>query len=317
MKQLHFTAVGKPELLDVDPPSVPADGMLLRTRTSGLSNGTERAQMMGETYNQGKRYPVTPGYQAISEIVEVGPAVERFQVGDLVYTATFGTHAQFHVATEESLIIPLPADADLEALVFLAVAAVSLNDVSLTQVQPSERLLVIGAGPIGQFAVQAARIRGAQVTLASRGEARLRIAEEIGPVRTIVAASTDHEDLRDAGPFDVVAECSGSDNLDGIIGRGFGTPKLLIPRGGRLVLVAGRGEVRYNCNAAQGGKVTIYHCTHCLQEHLAEVLDHFLAGRMQSRPLIQDIVPAAQIVRTYDMLRDRPSDLFGTVFVWD
>lgn len=316
MKQLYFADVGQPELRDVDVPCLDDDELLLRTHLSALSNGTERAQMMGLTYNQTKRFPMAPGYQAVCEVVEVGATVERFAVGDLVYCATFGTHAQFHTARERDLLVKLPADGDLEALSFLAVAAVSYNDISLTGIEPGESVLVIGAGPIGQFAVQAARLAGAEVTLSSRGQARLDIAAGIGAVRTIAADSTLDEALLAAGPFDVVAECSGSDNLDGIIGTGFGAPRLLVPRGGRLVLVAGREQVSYNCNAAQGGRVTIYHCTHFLQEHLESVLEHFVAGRMRSRELIQDVVPAMDIVGVYETLRDRPGDLFGTVFDW-
>lgn len=50
-----------------------------------------------------------------------------------------------------------------------------------------------------------------------------------------------------------------------------------------MVLVAGRDRVNYSANAAQGGKVSIFHCTHFEQHHLQEVLEHFLEGRMQSR----------------------------------
>lgn len=51
MRQLHYTDVGTPELLDVATPDLSDDGLLLRTRYSALSNGTERAVMMGQTYN--------------------------------------------------------------------------------------------------------------------------------------------------------------------------------------------------------------------------------------------------------------------------
>jgi NADPH:quinone reductase-like Zn-dependent oxidoreductase len=317
VKQLQFIAPGKPALVDVADPVVPEDGLLLRTRVSALSNGTERAQMLGLTYNKQRRFPAMPGYQAISEVVEVGAGVTRFAPGDIVYSGTFGTHAEWHAARQDALLAKLPADGDLEALAFLAVAAVSWNDVGLTGLQPGERLLVVGAGPIGQFAVQAGRLLGAEVSLASRGAARLAVAEQIGAVRTIQAEGTESDDLRAAGPFEVVAECSGADVLDGIIGVGFGSPKLLIPRGGRLVPVAGRDRIAYDGNAAQSGRVTIVHCTHFDQHHLDVVCDHFLAGRMQSRPLITRVEAACDIVGVYETLRDRQGDLFGTLFRWD
>jgi hypothetical protein len=38
---------------------------------------------------------------------------------------------------------------------------------------------------------------------------------------------------------------------------------------------------------------------------------------MQSRPFLQDVVPASRIVEIYEVLRDRPQDLFGTIFTWE
>lgn len=112
--------------------------------------------------------------------MQVGADVACFKVGDIVYTGTFGTHAELHTATEQDLIVKLPKDADLQALAFLAVAAVSWNDVGLASVTAGDHVLVTGAGLIGQFAVQAARIMGARVTLASRGRSRLEAAQKGG-----------------------------------------------------------------------------------------------------------------------------------------
>lgn len=259
MRQLQFTALGEPRLVEVPAPTVAPGRLLLRTRLSALSNGTERAQMLGETYNLRRQFPLRPGYQAISTVEAVGEGVRRFAPGDLVYSATFGTHAELHGAAEDDLLVRLPADGCRSDLAFLAVAAVAWNDVGLVAPRPGERLLVVGAGPIGQYAVQAARVLGAAVTLASRGRRRLEAAAATGAVALVETADTRDPRLLAAGPFHAVAECSGADNLDGILGEGFGSPRLLIPRGGRLVLVAGRDRVAYSCNAAQGGAVSIHH----------------------------------------------------------
>jgi threonine dehydrogenase-like Zn-dependent dehydrogenase len=78
----------------------------LRARLSGISHGTELNLYRGtsaftdKVFDRGLRafvaphagsvstYPVTLGYEMISEVVEVGPDVVDVRVGDLVHTGT-------------------------------------------------------------------------------------------------------------------------------------------------------------------------------------------------------------------------------------
>ena len=78
----------------------------LRARLSGISHGTELSLYRGtsafadKVFDRGLRafveppagsasaYPVTLGYEMISEVVEVGPGVTEVTVGDLVHTGT-------------------------------------------------------------------------------------------------------------------------------------------------------------------------------------------------------------------------------------
>lgn len=315
MKRLLFTARGRAELVEEPDPRPEPGRMLLRTLFSALSNGTERAQLLGLTYNKAGRYPLRPGYQAISQVVACGEGITRCAPGDIVFTGTYGTHAALHTAGDSDLLVRLPAAAELPALAFLAVAAVSWHDLALARVQPGERVLVLGAGLIGQFAVQAARLAAAEVVLASRGAVRLQAAQVAGPVRTLATTGAGDPALAASGPFAVVMDCAGADDLDTIIGGG-PAGRLLARRGGRLVLVAGRERVDYDCTAAQVAALTIHHSTHFAQADLDAVLGHMLAGRLTARPFIRDLVPAAEIVRCYETLRDQPERLFGTIFDW-
>src|SRR5215217_8029748 len=78
----------------------------LRARLSGISHGTELSLYRGtsafadKVFDRGLRafvappagsvsaYPVTLGYEMVSEVVEVGSAVTEVQIGDLVHTGT-------------------------------------------------------------------------------------------------------------------------------------------------------------------------------------------------------------------------------------
>ena len=72
----------------------------------------------------------------------------------------------------------------------LACVVLGIEDLKLV---PGESLLVLGAGPIGLFAVALARKAGCRVTVAGRGEARLALARKLGATGVVDMAGT--EDL--------------------------------------------------------------------------------------------------------------------------
>ena len=314
MRQIVYPRQGEVAFAEVPEPACPEGGIKLRSRFTALSNGTERNQMLGRNYNQARRFPFTPGYQAVSEVVAVAPGVTRFAPGDLVLSGTSGTHAEFHVAAEDALLAPLPVDADLETAALLSVAAVSWRDGERAAITAGERVIVFGAGIIGQFAVQAARARGAEVHLVATSRRRLDAAERCGPVRTWVWAE-DAEAIRDTGPFQVAWETAGADVLDAIIGTGFGQPGLVAYEG-RVLLIAGRDRIDYSSNAAQGRALALLHAAHYRQADLDQVVARWTSGELQTRPLVTGIVAAADAPAIYHRLRDDPSSLFGTIFRW-
>ncbi len=80
-----------------------------------------------------------------------------------------------------------------------------------TQLRTGERVLVIGAGPIGLMFVALARHLGCHVVVAGRGERRLQTARRLGAERALdVAGQADlAKALPHTPPFDVVIEAVG------------------------------------------------------------------------------------------------------------
>ena len=93
-------------LAEQDSPPLQAGEARLRARLSGISHGTElnlyrgTSAFMDKVFDRGLRafvtpqagsaaaYPVTLGYEMVSEVVEVAPDVTDVKVGDLVHTGT-------------------------------------------------------------------------------------------------------------------------------------------------------------------------------------------------------------------------------------
>jgi 2-desacetyl-2-hydroxyethyl bacteriochlorophyllide A dehydrogenase len=314
MKGVMFTAKGKAELIDEPMPVCKDDTVLLRTIYSGLSNGTERSFLMGGPYSA--PWPCRLAYQHVSEVMETGRGITKLAVGDVVFTGTFPGHVEHYCARESDLLVKLPRGFDLLPAALMSVVAVSFHDAQRAQVRPQDNVLVFGAGLIGQFAAQLARVMGARVTVADRHDDRLALARELGADATTNTATPEGMEALSAGkPYSVIFECSGGNVIDLIIGKRGGPPGLVARRAhARLVLVAGRFRVEYDFTHAGGAELDILHTQHFDQPDLEQVVHLVGRGDIRIRPLIRDIVPLSEAPRIFDTLRDDPSKLLGTVF---
>ena len=316
MKGVMFVEKGKAQIIGEPMPVCADDTMLLEVLYSGVSNGTERSFLMDGNYGAGRPFPKRIAYQHVSRVIEVGSEIKHFQVGDVVFSATYPGHVEYHVLKETNLVIKLPEVFDLVGAALLGVASVSFHDAQRAQVRPKDNVLVLGAGLIGQFAAQAARVMGAQVTVAGHHDDRLALAKELGADRAINnATEAGNAEIAAHKPYSVIFECSGGDVLDQIIGLP-GKPGLVGRRShARLVMVAGRFDVTYNFNMAGGAELDILHTQHFDQIDLEQVVRLAHRGDIKLRPLVREVVPLDDAVRIYDTMRDHPRQLLGTVFV--
>ena len=219
MKGVMFVEKGVAAIINEPMPVCTDDAMLLKALYSGVSNGTERSFLMDGNYGAGWPFPKRIAYQHVSEVIAVGSQITRFQAGDVVFSATYPGHVEYHLVRRSDLVIKLPQGFDLVAAAQLGVASVSFHDAQRARVRPQDNVLVFGAGLIGQFAAQAARVMGAQVTVAGHHDDRLELARQLGADRVINnATEAGRAEIAQHKPYSVVFECSGGDVLDQIIG---------------------------------------------------------------------------------------------------
>jgi len=301
---------------DCPEPSAPEGNQFkIRTLFSGITNGTERNNLLRGNYSMpDAALPYGYGYQNVGRVIEVGPDCKKSQVGDLVYTSQ--DHREFLMEVEDGLLIKLPDSVDPKHAALFGVASVAMHDVRRAETMLGDRVLVVGAGPIGQFTAQSARAAGAHVTVADLDTHRLDLAGQCGAHKTIQITGDDSWSgpVREAGPFDAVFEDSGADVLGKIIGVGWGDG--VIKHRGKVVVIAGREDVVYRFNSGQGKEVAVLQASHFDNSDLAEVVRLVSVGIILVEPLIQDVVKPDQAKRIYDTLRDKPNALMGTVFDW-
>jgi 2-desacetyl-2-hydroxyethyl bacteriochlorophyllide A dehydrogenase len=210
----------------------------LRARLSGISHGTELSLYRGtsafadKVFDRGLRafveppagsasaYPVTLGYEMISEVVEVGPGVTEVTVGDLVHTGTpHQEETVLDLAASLQATYPLvvlPTDERLERGVFLSLAAVALQAVHDAEIKLGDAVSVHGLGAIGLLVVQMCRLEGIQNVIGIDPEPHRRdLAARFGATHVLDAADDKLgltvRDRNGGHGVDVAIEVSGSD----------------------------------------------------------------------------------------------------------
>lgn len=296
---------------DCPEPEGPA-GNEVKTETiySGITNGTERNQLIGGNYApKDDQLPISGGgYQNVGRVIEVGPDVSELQVGDVLYMSA--AHSEYIVMAEDDLLIKLPDSIDRTEAALFGMTSVAMRTCRNTELKMGERVLIVGAGIIGQVAAQIAAVMGARITLCDINPNRLELATEIGAAETVLDVSGDGWEKGVAdGTFDAVIDFAGVPGMeDQMISA--------VRRCGRVIFIAGRGKVTYTFNLGQGQEIQLKQNSHFDRDDLENLCRLVDRGLVKIAPVIRDVVPVSEAKRIYDTLRDNPTELLGTVFVW-
>lgn len=184
--------------------------------------------------------PAVFGHEFAGKISELGAGVKGWRAGDRVVVANSAPCGKcFHCgigqenlcpdllflngAYAESIVIParlvqknmirLKPKTDFHDAALTEPLACVVQGVEDTQLAKGQRVLVIGAGPIGLMFVALAKELGCHVTVAGRGDTRLRTARKLGADKVVDVTGAD--DLVAAvqskvkQPFDAVIEAVG------------------------------------------------------------------------------------------------------------
>jgi predicted dehydrogenase/threonine dehydrogenase-like Zn-dependent dehydrogenase len=210
MKQvLQDLRTGATEVADVPCPAVGRGQLLIRTRRSLVSAGTERMLVdFGKAgwIDKARQQPdkvrmvidkirtdgllttvqavrskldqqLPMGYCNVGEVVAVGEGVSGFEIADRV--ASNGRHAEM-VAVPVNLCVRVPAAVSDDDAAFTVLGAIALQGIRLVQPTLGEAIVVTGLGLIGLITVQLLRAQGCRVLGIDFDSARLELARRFG-----------------------------------------------------------------------------------------------------------------------------------------
>ena len=197
------------------------DGVVVRTRCSAISAGTEKMsvglakkkllgkararpdlvrQVVRKMRAEGFKATmdrvaskldesIPLGYSASGDVVEVGQGVVSFKPGDRVAIAGAGyaTHAEFNFVPR-NLSAKIPEGVSYADAAFATIGAIALQGVRQAQPLIGERVVVIGLGLIGLLTVQILKANGCAVLGVDPDEGRAALAIKLG---ADVAVSSD------------------------------------------------------------------------------------------------------------------------------
>lgn len=235
MKAVVFPDAETISIETVADPSCLPDEVVVQVAHSGIC-GTDIHIYRNEYLSD---FPLIPGHEFGGKIVEVGANVSDMAIGDRVVVDPnlYCNHCDFcrneqanHCANWQGIgvtrsggfaeYINVPAKAAYKVpdtltdtqMAFVEPLACVVWALKRIHVNPADRILIIGSGPMGLLLLQALRHGGAsQITMVDKQVTRLNIAETFGASQILVADENQDEQLKAWNPhgYDIVIDATG------------------------------------------------------------------------------------------------------------
>ena len=225
MKALVLTDYNHLEIQDLPRPTIGPDDVLVRVQAVGICG----SDVHGMDGSSGRRVPpIVMGHEASGIIAEVGSNVRSWATGDRVtFDSTVyklddwysrrgfynlsdgrevvgvstgtgkagfkrnGAFAEF-VAIPQHILYAIPDNVSFTQAALVEPVAVALHALSLTPIQVNDSAVVVGAGMIGLFVIQALKLAGCGTIIAiDLDDDRLALAKTLGATHTLNATSGD------------------------------------------------------------------------------------------------------------------------------
>lgn len=310
---------GKEDIrLESIPEPVLAPGEVRVDIRAALTCGTDLKVFKRGYHARMLKPPCTFGHEFAGTIREVTPEATGWRVGERVVAANSAPCGQcpscareqeqlcddlmfLNGAYAESIVVPTRI---VEKNLLRIRAGTEFADAALTEplacvvqgvqdlaLQPRDRVLVLGAGPIGLMFVALARAAHCDVTVAGRGELRLKKAWRLGATAIVDVAGRDDlaAAVRDGSPntatFDVVIECIGQPTT-------WQAAVALVRKGGRVDLFGGcpgGTTITLDTTLLHYSALTILASFHHTPRTIRRALQHIESGTIRAADFVDGL----------------------------
>ncbi len=219
MLAVEISQPGGPDVLQPASVPVPVPGhgqIIIRVAYAGV-NRPDALQRAGMYAPPPSASPL-PGLECSGTVVELGPGVTRWQIGDQVCALLPGGGYAEYVATHESHALPIPRGLSLRDAACLPETCFTVwsNVVMRGGLQAGERFLIHGGtSGIGTTAIQIARALGARVFATAGSDEKVQVCRDLGAEVALNYRTEDFvQALRDSGGANLILDMVGGPYIE-------------------------------------------------------------------------------------------------------
>jgi L-iditol 2-dehydrogenase len=340
MKALLYTKPYTLQYTDAPDPTIGDDDVLIRVKACGICG----SDVQGYTGKTGRRLPpLIMGHEAAGIVAQTGKNVTTFAEGNRVcFDSTVycnqcpacragllnrcakrqvlgvsvpefkrhGALAEF-VAVPHWIVANLPDDMSFVQAALLEPASIGIHAANRAPITNDDTVLVLGAGTIGLFILQAAKLRGASRTIACDiNDFRLDLARQVGadecihPHRAAIINAV--RELTDGRGADVTFEAVGFTET-------FHKAVSATKTGGTLVAVGNlTQQMEFNLQELVSRELT-FTGSYASAGEFRHCIDLIASGRINVEPLVSEVRPLADGPVAFERLLKAKEDLLKIV----
>ncbi len=325
MKQAVMTSPGKIEFRDVEKPEPAADEVLIRVQRIGVCGSDIHVFHGLHPYTS---YPVVQGHEVSGVVAEAGSAVTGLALGDKVVfmpQVTCGVcypcrHGMYHIcdqlkvmgfqtggAAQEyfpvkaEMVLKLPENITLDEAALVEPISVAVHALGRFGSVEGQKVLVLGAGTIGNLVAQVAQASGAAaVTVTDIAEYKLDKARACGIQYVVNSGAVDigQAILNNFGPdkADLILECVGVQPTI--------TQAIAYARKGSTIVVVGvfgkKPEV--DLGLVQDRELTLLGTLMYQKKDYERAIELVAAGKLHLNEMITQRFPFSQYLAAYETI---------------
>lgn len=328
MLQAVMTSPGKIEFNDVPAPELMEGEVLIKIMRIGVCGSDIHVYHGKHPYTS---YPVVQGHEVSGEVAKVGRGVVQFKVGDKVtiqpqvvcgncYPCTHGSYhicdelkvmgfqttgmASEYFAVDAKKVLKLPDNLNFDEGAMVEPLAVAVHALGRGGEIKGKKILVLGAGPIGNLVGQAAKGLGAEaVMITDLSDYRLGMAKDCGIDFCINSKTQDiSKALADNfGPHkaDLIIECVG---INATMTQAVSNAR----KGTDIIVVGVFGEkASVDLGFVQDRELRLIGTAMYQEKDYIKAIELIEQGKIMLKPLVTDHFSFKDYLKAYEYIEEK------------
>ncbi len=330
MKAIIISEPGKIEIGEVPMPVVKENEALLKIKYVGICG----ADLASYTGNQPfTTYPRIPGHEFSAEIVEIPENDKGLKVGDIVtcnpyfncgecYSCKRGyvnccTDNQTMGVQRDGAFceyVAMPVERiyagkglSAEELALIEPFSISQHAVSRAEIKKTDNVLIIGAGPIGLFALLAAKQKCNRIVVSDILDNRLELAKEYGADAVVntkeISLAEFTNEFTDGNGFDVCIEaCGAPETFLGCIDNA--------AFAGNIILIGnGKRETSFNHSVLLKKELNVHGSRNALKDDFINNIDIVASDKADVMKMVSGVYDMNNATEAFEALKNNNGTL--------